>query len=118
MPGLFFGINRLTVWCITRNIILTDGLKYEIYQKDKFQAFEGTCMRCGECCGSKDGDPCANLVKDDAATIYYCKACKDRLGPQKTVSGKIFNCISIRDIVKMDLLRPNCTYDKRRNLFK
>lgn len=89
-----------------------DGWKYEIYQKEKLERFEGICKRCGECCGSQDGDPCVNLAKDAVTGKYNCKIYENRLGLQRTVSGKIFNCVPIRDVVRQDLLRPNCAYNK------
>jgi hypothetical protein len=86
-----------------------DDVKYKICQLEQFRRFEGTCKRCGECCGSQD-DPCANLAKDISDGKYYCKIYKNRLGPQKTRSGSIFNCIPIREIIKMGVLRQNCAY--------
>jgi len=88
-----------------------DDRRYEDRQKERFERYEGACKRCGECCGSADGDPCANLSKDIATGKYFCKAYNDRLGPQRTVSGRIFNCAPIRDIMRQSLLRPNCAYN-------
>lgn len=89
----------------------SDDLLYEKYEKERLQRFEGICKRCGECCGSRDGDPCANLAEDEAAGRYYCRSYEDRLGPQETVGGRIFNCISIRDAIKQNQLRANCAYN-------
>jgi len=88
-----------------------DELQYEIYQKEEFRRFEDICKRCGECCGSQDGDPCLNLAKDEATGKYYCKVYENRLGPQRTVSGRVFNCVSISDVMKQGHLRPNCAYN-------
>ena len=88
-----------------------DDLRYEAYQREKFRRFEGACRRCGECCGSRDGDPCLNLARDEAAGKYYCRVYGDRLGPQKTVSGIPFNCVPISDIIRTACLRPNCAYN-------
>lgn len=90
-------------------------LIYETYQKQQFQRFEDVCRRCGECCGSEDGDPCVNLAKDKATEKYYCKIYENRLGPQRTASGKIFNCVLINAFIKWNDLRPNCAYNKNEN---
>jgi len=82
---------------------------YETYKKEQFLRFEGVCKRCGECCGSQDGDPCMNLGKD-AHDKYYCIVYDDRLGPQRTKSGKIFNCVLIRNLKAQGYLRLNCAY--------
>ena len=102
---------KLVFFFLNSYIIKMDEQKYDISQKEKFERFEGTCKRCGECCGSQDGDPCVNLTKDITGR-YYCKIYEDRFGPQKTASGKIFNCIPIGDVMKHGLLRPNCAYNE------
>lgn len=85
-----------------------DSEKYKKYALDKEEEFESLCKRCGECCGSLD-EPCQNLVKKDDGT-FFCRDYENRLGPQKTVSGKAFNCVLIRGHVSRDSLRPNCAY--------
>jgi uncharacterized cysteine cluster protein YcgN (CxxCxxCC family) len=87
-----------------------DSNRYSEYASGKEEEFESICKRCGECCGSLD-DPCRNLAKMDNGT-YFCKDYSNRLGPQKTVSGKYFNCIPIREYISRDTLRPNCAYRK------
>lgn len=89
-----------------------DDLRYEIYQEGQARIFEDICKRCGECCGSKDGDPCINLAKCMTSGMCYCKVYENRLGLQKTASGKNFNCVPIRDIMEKYLLRPNCAYNR------
>jgi len=88
-----------------------DKTRYEDSQEELFERYEGVCRRCGECCGAADGDPCANLGRDASTGLYFCRDYANRLGPQKTVSGKIFNCVPIRDIIKQGLLRPGCAYN-------
>ena len=85
-----------------------DSDKYKKHMADKEEEFESLCRRCGECCGSSD-EPCQNLAKKDDGT-FFCKDYENRLGPQKTTSGKFFNCILIRGHVAKDSLRPNCAY--------
>ena len=104
----------MTAIYINRSIITArmDNLRYEIYQEEQFQRFEGICKRCGECCGSQDGDPCVNLARDTITGRYYCRDYENRLAPQKTASDRIFNCVAIRNIIKLGLLRPNCAYNR------
>jgi len=86
-----------------------DDLQYEIRQEEESKKFEGACKHCGECCGALDGEACANLAKHPAGTSY-CKVYETRLGLQKTVGGKIFNCVPIRELARQGRLRPGCAY--------
>lgn len=90
-----------------------DNSKYNEYQRTQFQKFEGICKKCGECCGSKDRDPCAKLIIDPATGKCHCMDYDNRLGSQKTQSGKIFDCVTIRDIAKRNGLRVECAYNIR-----
>ena len=83
---------------------------YQAYQKRMDKEFESICRRCGRCCGSED-DPCANLAKNSDGVTYYCRAYDDRIGPQKTVAGNYFNCCTIRDNIRMGVIRPECAYN-------
>ena len=76
--------------------------------RDLESRFESVCKRCGLCCGA-DSDPCCNLVKLEDGT-HFCDDYENRLGPQKTVSGKTFNCVSIREHITNDTLRIECAY--------
>ena len=87
-----------------------DAIKYENLMEDKMKSFESRCKRCGECCGSRDGDPCENLVLESNGT-YHCTAYIDRLGIQKTISGKTFNCVPIRTVMEKGALSLNCVYN-------
>lgn len=71
---------------------------YENYLKDKEEAHEALCKRCGACCGSNEADPCARLLKDGNGK-YYCSVYESRLGSQRTVSGREFNCVPLRKIL-------------------
>jgi len=84
--------------------------KYHERLKQRNEYFEAICKRCGECCGAKD-DPCQNLLKQKDGT-YLCKIYDKRFSPQKTVSGKPFNCVSIRDHIAEKCLPPNCAYQR------
>ena len=89
-----------------------DDLQYELYKEETFSRFENVCRRCGECCGSRDGDPCRRLAVDEETGYYYCSVYDNRFGPQETVSGKVFTCVPIRQIMKMGHLRQNCAYNR------
>ncbi|OIO37122.1 MAG: hypothetical protein AUJ75_04770 [Candidatus Omnitrophica bacterium CG1_02_49_10] len=71
--------------------------------------YDAFCIRCGACCGSEDGDPCLNLVKD-ANGGYHCKVYVNRLGAQKTISGKSFDCVPISENLKKGVRYHNCGY--------
>ena len=77
-------------------------------QKEEESRYESCCKRCGACCGAYDGDPCTRLGKD-ASGKYYCNAYDKRIGMQKTVSGKQFACVPIRDLMP-NLPFSGCAY--------
>ncbi|MDP8260378.1 MAG: hypothetical protein P9L96_05210 [Candidatus Gygaella obscura] len=79
-------------------------------QQEDYLRYEGLCKKCGACCGAFD-DPCVNLKKD-SNNKFYCKVYNNRFGSQKTVSGKFFNCVPIRDVLKFEPLYPDCVYAK------
>ncbi|MBF0387650.1 MAG: hypothetical protein HQL20_07320 [Candidatus Omnitrophica bacterium] len=61
----------------------------------KQSEWEARCHNCGACCGAFE-DPCEHLHigREGAST---CLVYEQRLGPQRTVSGQIFNCVNIRE---------------------
>jgi len=71
-------------------------------QKEELE-YEALCKRCGACCGALDGDPCEDLRKDSDGK-FYCSVYTHRIGMHKTLSGKQFACVPIRD------LRPNLPF--------
>ena len=85
-----------------------DDVLYTQKQDEWAREFESLCLRCGKCCGLEQ-DPCANLVKDVHGK-YACKAYNERLGSQKTVSGKTFTCVPIREVIKKGLPSSSCGY--------
>ena len=85
-----------------------DARSYQEYMALKEVEFEGLCKRCGLCCGSAD-DPCEKLVSATDGK-YYCMDYNNRLGQQRTVSGHVFNCVSIREHISKGTLRPGCAY--------
>ncbi|MFA5346244.1 MAG: hypothetical protein WC315_08240 [Candidatus Omnitrophota bacterium] len=72
-------------------------------QEEEQVKYEALCRRCGACCGSLDGDPCEHL-KQDGSGKYFCPIYDHRIGMHKTISGKQFACVPIRD------LRPNLPF--------
>jgi len=82
---------------------------YQQKQIEGFQRYEALCRQCGACCGLADGDPCANLLRGSGGR-YFCRVYENRLGPQVTVSGKAFNCVPIRSLLKFDLPYSDCPY--------
>ena len=73
--------------------------------------FEEMCSRCGDCCGGDTDDPCHNLQKDQDG-LYFCRDYKDRLGLQKTVNGRLFECVEIRVHIAKGKLSHRCGYNK------
>jgi len=82
------------------------------YLENKEKEWENLCIRCGACCGAYD-DPCQHLKKDSKGK-YYCEIYSQRLGVRKTVSGELFQCVMINEIIdtywKNDYL---CVYKKK-----
>ncbi len=88
---------------------MRDDALYEKKLEEQEAAHEALCLRCGVCCGAGGADPCGNLVRA-ADDRYDCAAYADRLGPQRTVSGHIFTCVTIRDVHKHGVFYPDCAY--------
>jgi len=84
-------------------------LRYEEKLREQQERYEAICRKCGACCGALDSDPCSNLVANPNGT-YECRVYENRLGPQVTVSGKKFNCVPIRDLLKRDYSYSQCPY--------
>ncbi|MFA6358532.1 MAG: hypothetical protein WCY09_07755 [Candidatus Omnitrophota bacterium] len=87
-----------------------DKEAYEQKQQELQNAYEGRCKRCGACCGSTSQEPCERL-KSDAQGKFYCSVYSKRLGLQKTVTGKEFHCVLIRDL-GANIPFPECAYFK------
>jgi len=69
---------------------------------------ENKCKRCGTCCGSQDGHPCEHLARD--GDRHYCTVYESRFGIHKTTTGRIFRCVSIREIIEANGGFPGCGY--------
>ena len=85
-----------------------DDNLYKQKQNEWLAEFEALCKRCGACCGVET-DPCANLVKSPDGG-YTCKIYEDRLGAQKTVSGKNFTCVPINEVINKGMPHSVCGY--------
>ena len=85
-----------------------DSIAYEKHLKEKFVKHDLLCNRCGGCCGTND-DPCLNLVSEESGK-YKCRIYEMRFGPQGTVSGKVFNCVPIKDNIEHGFSDTNCAY--------
>ena len=72
-------------------------MDYKIYQLKKLQEFEKICQ---------------HLIKQDNQT-YLCAIYQTRKGKHKTISGKIFECVPIRNILHKNWTGVwNCAYKK------
>ncbi|NOZ22175.1 MAG: hypothetical protein GXP25_13940 [Planctomycetes bacterium] len=69
---------------------------------------EDRCRRCGVCCGATDGHPCEHLVRNGKQ--YRCEIYPYRFGPHKTVTGRHFTCVPVRDVIRTGGGHPGCVY--------
>lgn len=88
-----------------------DTLVYTETQERLEAWYESLCRRCGVCCGAGEVDPCAKL-NDLGGGVYMCADYAHRLGPQKTVSGREFNCVMVKEVLKHDGTLRDCAYRK------
>ncbi len=87
-----------------------DEIAYVDSQRKVSGEYEALCNQCGKCCGLET-DPCANL-KQGVSDRYYCAVYESRLGSQITVSGRIFTCVEIREVVRVGLPHDGCGYGR------
>lgn len=92
---------------------MNDTSRYDGSQKRRMAEHEAMCRRCGICCGSTDGDPCAELINNGDGT-YMCGIYQARLGPRKTISGRSFNCVPVMENIRKGARYENCPYVKLR----
>ena len=76
----------------------SDAGKYDQWHQMQEARWESLCGRCGACCGTVDGDPCEHLRGNERGK-YHCTIYTNRFGLHKTVSGKPFLCVPIRDVL-------------------
>lgn len=89
---------------------MDDVISYAESQRKSSEEYEALCKQCGKCCGLET-DPCANLKKTDSGS-YYCAVYESRLGRQVTVSGRVFTCVEIREVVRKGLPNEGCGYGR------
>ncbi len=90
-----------------------DNVKYRNHQDGLNKEYEAICRNCGVCCGAGN-DPCSNLeLREDGS--YRCVDYANRLGPQKTIGGRMFNCVFIREVALRAGLQVGCAYAKYYN---
>jgi len=87
-----------------------DEIAYIDSQRKSSEEYEALCKRCGKCSGLET-DPCVNLKKDISGR-YFCSTYKSRLGRQVTVSGRVFTCVEIREVVRKGLPNEGCGYGR------
>lgn len=90
-----------------------DNRAYEKHMSTELLRYESVCRHCGTCCGAGN-DPCEHLSFDDGRS--FCKVYENRLGPQKTVSGKFFTCVMIRHNIKTGFYSQECAYTNRNHV--
>ncbi|MBF0483709.1 MAG: hypothetical protein HQL25_03275 [Candidatus Omnitrophica bacterium] len=75
-----------------------DEHNYYALQKKQAEEWEAICKNCGACCGKAEGDPCENLRAGKYGK-FFCSDYANRFGPHKTINGRKFTCVPIRDIL-------------------
>jgi hypothetical protein len=75
-----------------------DDRAYAVLLERQWQEWEARCSCCGACCGIAEGDPCEHLAQSENGK-YLCRIYENRFGLYKTISGKPFRCVPIRDIL-------------------
>ncbi len=89
-----------------------DNERYRQLQEEFLEEWENTCSRCGACCGIVEGDPCERLAIENGK--YFCRIYENRFGLHKTVGGKPFRCVPIRDILFQSWpVDHGCGYKKK-----
>mgnify|MGYP007097331265 CR=1 FL=1 len=76
----------------------SDQDRYQELQEKQARDWEAQCRSCGMCCGARDGDPCTELVLQNDGK-YQCQVYEHRFGFHRTVTGRSFSCVPLRDIL-------------------
>ena len=93
-----------------------DLIYYGMLEQQKIE-WEAACLHCGACCGVAEGDPCEHLVKS-GENKYSCSIYDNRFGVHKTVKGRTFNCVPIRNILHESWAGDDCCGYKKKYLNK
>lgn len=86
---------------------MDDETRFKNLQEKEEQLWEAKCLRCGACCGVVEGDPCQELRKAEDGK-YFCSVYETRFGLRKTINGRIFRCVPIREILHQSWLGDSC----------
>ncbi len=92
---------------------MNDDQTYRTLQERQQKEWEATCGRCGACCGVIEGDPCEHLAGTEKGK-YFCRIYENRFGLHKTMNGKPFLCVPIRDILHKSWPGDECCGYKRK----
>ncbi len=92
--------------------MVDEASHYQAWLQQSHEQWESLCGRCGACCGAFDGDPCVHLRRD-AKGFYGCAIYENRFGEQRTVSGRVINCVPIRQILETSWRGDECCGYKR-----
>jgi uncharacterized cysteine cluster protein YcgN (CxxCxxCC family) len=85
----------------------SDEQKFQALQLKQLEEWESLCGRCGNCCGLGEGDPCEHL-RCDASGKYLCSIYEHRFGLRKSISGREFMCVPIRNILHQSWAGDSC----------
>jgi len=89
--------------------------QFDAWQQKQLEAWESLCGRCGACCGLAEGDPCEHLVQDSLGK-YQCNVYANRFGIRRSISGREFKCVPIRDILHLSWIGDQCCGYKKDNV--
>jgi uncharacterized cysteine cluster protein YcgN (CxxCxxCC family) len=84
------------------------SIDYLNYLASREKEHENRCFQCGRCCGAMD-DPCLHLEKTGNLT-YRCRIYDNRFGLRKTLKGREFTCVPIKELIKQGALPYGCAY--------
>ncbi len=73
---------------------MSDQQRYDTWLATRQEDWEARCRHCGACCGAFE-DPCVHLVMTPEGHSR-CLVYPARLGPHKTVGGRPFTCVHVR----------------------
>lgn len=89
-----------------------DQDRYNHWNIQQEKRWESLCGRCGACCGVWENDPCEHL-RGTKKGEYYCSIYENRFGEHKTVNGRIFKCVPLRQIIHGSWPGDECCGYKR-----
>ena len=83
------------------NVPNNDDKLYLRWHALQQEIWEKACRRCGCCCGLGEQDPCEHLCVEQSGKTF-CRIYDKRFGLHKTISGREFQCVPLRDIIHRD----------------